>query len=173
MLNYLKNNYWPGITTSPANAWKVSTLVTIPYIIAALLIGFTVGLFELSMLESNLVWVMPFALFIFPSLLEESIFRGLLIPRDALERGTKYVVFIVLLSSLIFVAWHPLNALTINPGAKEIFLNPYFLFVAFLLGITTGISYIYSKSLWAPVIIHWLTVVVWVIFLGGRNLVLE
>lgn len=173
MINYLKGNYWQGLKTSPLNAWKVSVLVTIPYLMVALVIGFAVGLFELSMLESSLVWVLPIALFIFPSFLEESVFRGMLIPNNARERGTKYIVFIVLLSSLIFVAWHPLNAMTINPGAKEIFLNPYFLFIAFLLGIATAISYIYSRSLWAPVIIHWITVVVWVLYLGGRNLILE
>jgi predicted Abi (CAAX) family protease len=30
-----------------------------------------------------------------------------------------------------------------------------------------------SRCLWMPIIIHWLTVVVWVIFLGGRNKLLE
>ena len=97
----------------------------------------------------------------------------MLIPNDMCERGMKHIVFMVLLSALVFVAWHPLNAMTINPGAREIFLNPYFLFIAFLLGITCSISYIYSRSLWAPVFIHWFTVLIWILFLGGRNLIIE
>lgn len=173
MITYLRNNYWRGLKTSPLNAWKVSVLVTLPYLAFALVIGFSVDLFKLSLLESSLVWVLPFALFIFPSFFEESIFRGMLIPNNARERGTKYIIKVSLVSSIVFVLWHPLNALTINPGARAIFLNPYFLFITFLLGIAASISYIYSKSLWAPVIIHWLTVVVWVVFLGGRNLILE
>jgi predicted Abi (CAAX) family protease len=173
MYTYLRNNYWQGLKTSPLHTWKVSVLVTVPYLVAALIIGFMSGLFELAMLRSSMIWFLPFALFIFPSFLEESIFRGLLIPNNARERGTKYIIRVTLVSSAIFVLWHPLNALTINPAAKAVFLNPYFLLIAFLLGIATAMSYIYSKSLWAPVIIHWLTVVVWVLFLGGRNLILE
>lgn len=172
-IDYFKSNYWKGFKTAPMHAWKTSVGVTILYLAAALAIGFSVGLFKVSMLDSSLVWVLPIALFIFPSFFEESVFRGMLIPNNARERGMKYIVFIVLFSALIFVAWHPLNALTINPGARELFLNPYFLSIAFLLGVACSISYIYSRSLWAPVIIHWITVVVWVVFLGGRNLILE
>jgi predicted Abi (CAAX) family protease len=76
-------------------------------------------------------------------------------------------------STLLFVAWHPLNALTINPSAPALFLDPAFLLISAALGITCGYSYVVSKSLWVPVLIHWATVVVWVFFLGGRNLVLE
>ncbi|WP_366517676.1 CPBP family glutamic-type intramembrane protease [uncultured Marinobacter sp.] len=41
------------------------------------------------------------------------------------------------------------------------------------MGITCGYAYVLSRSIWVPVIIHWVTVTVWVLFLGGRNLVLE
>lgn len=173
MKKYLQNHYWQGLKTSPLRAWRVSVLVSLPYIAIALAIGFSTGLLEVNILQSGLVWLLPIILFIFPSFLEESLFRGLLIPNNARERGMGYVAVITLFSALLFVAWHPLNALTINPGAGEIFTDPYFLLIAFFLGIACAISYIYSRSLWAAVIIHWLTVVVWVIFLGGRNLVLE
>ncbi|NIO11476.1 MAG: CPBP family intramembrane metalloprotease, partial [Deltaproteobacteria bacterium] len=94
-------------------------------------------------------------------------------PNNAKQRGIKYVLLMTLISSLLFVAWHPLNALTINKGAQEIFLNPYFLFDTLCLGMACSLSYIYSRSLWVPIIIHWLTVVLWVMFFGGRNLILE
>ena len=75
--------------------------------------------------------------------------------------------------TLLFVAWHPLNAATINPSAPTIFFDPAFLAITAVLGITCGYGYVVSKSLWVPVLIHWATVVAWVFFLGGRNLVLE
>ena len=173
MKDYIKNNYWRGIKTSPLNAWKVSTLVALPFFAFAMGWGFYTGLLKYDVLESNLFWVLPVALFIFPSFLEESFFRGILIPNNARERGAGYIITITLVTAIIFVLWHPLNVLTINPGAKAVFTDPNFLLMAFVRGIACAISYIYSRSLWAPVIIHWLTVLVWVLFLGGRNLVLE
>jgi len=83
------------------------------------------------------------------------------------------VLLFTLLSATLFTLWHPLNALTINPGAEALFCNPGFLLIVFCLGGVCSLSYIASRSLWVPIIIHWLTVVVWVLFLGGRNLLLQ
>jgi predicted Abi (CAAX) family protease len=41
------------------------------------------------------------------------------------------------------------------------------------MGLTCAYAYVLSRSIWVPVIIHWVAVTVWVLFLGGRNLVLE
>jgi predicted Abi (CAAX) family protease len=118
------------------------------------------------------VFLLPLWLLIFPSILEEAFFRGVLIPNNTKEKGFGHVVFYTLLSTSVFILWHPLGALTINPVAREIFLNPSFLFIVFCLGLICSLSYIYSKSLWWPIAIHWLTVLLWVLFLGGHNLVL-
>ncbi|MCI5137318.1 MAG: CPBP family intramembrane metalloprotease [Candidatus Electrothrix sp. AR1] len=83
------------------------------------------------------------------------------------------MLFVTLLSATLFTLWHPLNALTVNPGAQVLFCDPYFLVIVFCLGIVCSLSYILSQSLWVPIIIHWLTVVFWVLFLGGRNLLLK
>jgi len=172
MINYLRNNLVKGLKTSPRHAAGFSVLVTIAYIPIALLIGFNTGLLSVQMMESKLIYVMPFILVVFPSLFEEILFRGLIIPLNTRDKGTKSIIFYTLLSSVIFVLWHPFNALTINPAAQDIFLNGYFLIIAFFLGIACSLAYIMSRSLWAPVLIHWLTVVVWVCFLGGHNLML-
>jgi predicted Abi (CAAX) family protease len=111
-------------------------------------------------------------LFVFPSFLEEAVFRGILVPNNSRERGTAYIIKVALGSSVVFMLWHPFNALTINPRARDIFLDPAFLLITFLLGLTSSLTYIFSRSLWTPVIIHWLTVLLWVYFLGGHNLVL-
>ena len=172
MLAYLKDNLLAGLKHSPLRAWCLSLLLLAVYAVAALLIGFTGGLFRVARLESELVYVLPLILFVFPSFLEEAVFRGILIPNNTCERGRAAIIKATLFSSVLFVLWHPLNALTINPRAQAIFLDPVFLLIAFLLGISTALSYIYSRSLWVPVIIHWLSVLTWVYFLGGHNLVL-
>ena len=173
MITYLKNNLLVGLKTPPFGALKISLALTLGYAIIAILVGFHSKLFELGIIRSSLVYVLPFSLFIFPSLLEEAFFRGVLIPNNAKEKGKQFIIFITLVSAVLFDLWHPLNALTVNPGAQEIFLNPSFLFIVFCLGLVCSLSYIYSKSLWVPVIIHWFTVFFWVLFFGGRNLVLE
>ena len=173
MIAYLRNNYVTGIKTSPLRSVKFSIVATLIYGLIAAIVGLNSGLFKLDIIDSSFAFFLPFTLFVFPSFLEESFFRGILIPNNTRERGLKYALVIALISSTLFVAWHPLNALTFNKGAQEIFFNPYFLFDVFCLGMACSLSYIYSRSLWSPVIIHWLTVVIWVFFLGGRNLILE
>ena len=173
MIAYLRNNYVAGIKTSPLRSLKFSLVTTLIYGLIAATVGFNGGLFNVQLIDLSFAWFLPFTLFVFPSFFEESFFRGILIPNNVKEKGLKFVLLIAVISSTLFVAWHPLSALTINKGAQEIFLNPYFLFDVFCLGMACSLSYIYSRSLWVPVMIHWLTVVIWVHFLGGRNLILE
>ncbi len=172
-VEYLENNYLAGIRTSPLRPLNYSLCFLAAYGAVAFFVGFQSGHFEPGMVEGRLAFVLPISLFVFPAFLEESSFRGLLIPNGAKERGRKFILSITLLSSTLFTLWHPLNALTINKGAQGIFLDPYFLMIVFCLGVACSLSYIYSKSLWAPVLIHWLTVCVWVLFLGGRNILFK
>jgi uncharacterized protein len=170
---YFKDSVLQGLLTPPfrkANIWIPAVVV---YSIIAMAIGFGLQLYEFKPLAIQKFWYLPVTLIIFPSFLEEFFFRGLLIPRDALDKGWKHAIGWIVASSLAFTLWHPLNALTINPSAQPFFLNVPFLIIVFCLGIVCGIGYVASRSLWTAVFIHWLTVVVWVFFLGGRNLVLE
>ena len=173
MTEYLKNNYVAGIKTSPLRSLKLSIIVTLIYGLTASFVGLNAGLFKVHLIDSSFAWFLPFTLFVFPSFFEESFFRGILIPNKAKDKGIKFVLLMAIISSTLFVLWHPVNALTINKGAQELFFNPYFLIEVFCLGMACSLSYIYSSSLWAPVMIHWLTVLIWVFFLGGRNLILE
>ncbi|UCC96724.1 MAG: CPBP family intramembrane metalloprotease [Phycisphaerales bacterium] len=173
ILGYLKKNLLRGFRISPFRI-PLRGLIPVPiYIGASLAVGFAAGLFSPGVVDSPLLFVLPFSLFIFPCLLEEAFFRGVLIPNDAASRSKGKIIAYIVLSTMAFVLWHPANALTINPPAAPLFLNPAFLLIVAFLGITCSISYIVSRSLWVPIIIHWLTVVVWVIFLGGRNKLLE
>lgn len=173
MLAYLKNNLLQGFKVSPFRV-PLKSLIPVPiYVCASLAIGFHAGLFSVGIIDPPMSIIMPFTLFIFPSLLEEVFFRGILIPNNAATRSKSRIIAYIAISTAAFVLWHPANALTINTAAAALFLNPAFLLIVALLGITCSVSYVLSRSLWTPIIIHWLTVVVWVIFLGGRNLLME
>jgi predicted Abi (CAAX) family protease len=169
-MSYLRNNYLQGLRTSPFQNIKVSIFITLLYALCAFLILVKFPLFHFQFVQSNRLYFIPFILFIFPSFLEESFFRGILIPNNFVAAGFWKIAGYCVVSTLLFVLWHPFNALTINPSAKGIFMDPHFLLIVFFLGIACSVTYVYSRSLWVPITIHWLTVVIWVIFLGGRNL---
>jgi predicted Abi (CAAX) family protease len=170
---YLRSNLFAGFNVSPFRA-PLSAWALVPvYAAIAALVGLGSGLFRMELTSSRLALLLPITLFVFPSLLEESFFRGILIPRDTGDHGRGKIILAIFWSTLLFVLWHPLNALTINRTAAPIFLDPAFLLITAALGITCSYGYIVSKSIWVPVLIHWATVVVWVLFLGGRNLILE
>jgi len=173
MIRYLNENLIAGLCTSPRQGIKLHLILFMLFAVMALIIGFPAGLFTFALLDSKLAYILPFTLFIFPSLFEEAVFRGVLIPNNTQQGGIPKIIFYSLMSSTLFVIWHPINALTINPGAKSFFLDPWFLFITFILGMVCSLGYIFSRSLWVPIIMHWLTVVIWVFLLGGRNLIIE
>jgi predicted Abi (CAAX) family protease len=173
MSEHLKNNLLKGYQTSPLRKIRLSFALTLLFAFVALTTGQLGRLYTFQILDGRTASIFFFSLFLFPALLEESFFRGILIPNNIKQRGTKAVLFFTLLSTTLFTLWHPLNALMVNPGAQALFYDPYFLVIVFCLGIVCSLSYILSRSLWVPIIIHWLTVVVWVLFLGGRNLLLK
>ena len=145
------------------------------YMAVALPIGFYSGFFTIAVLRAD-IWVMialPVSLFVIPSFVEEVFFRGVLLPHKGRRVSPIYLLLYAAFSIVAFVAWHPINAMTINHPAYPIFTNPVFLGLAALMGIACTITYLRSGSLWVPVAIHWLTVLAWVLFLNGRNCVLD
>lgn len=170
---YLGNNLGQSFLASPFKApLKAWALVPV-FVIIAVSVGLGAGIFQFGWLDSTIAPALPIILFVFPSLLEEAFFRGVLIPRHVLTAGHKKAAWSVVTSTLIFIAWHPFNALAFNPTAIPLFLDPWFLVIVGAMGLTCGYAYVLSRSIWVPVIIHWAAVTVWVLFLGGRNLVLE
>lgn len=172
-MNYLKNHFLAGLKTSPRHQWKLSLSCFAVFALVALGLGQGSGLLQWRVADPKLFLFLPVTLFVFPSFLEEAFFRGVLLPQNTLRQGYKVIALRSLLSALLFTAWHPLNALTINPTAQKVFLDMTFLSITFLLGVVCSLGYIFSRSLWVPILMHWATVLAWVLFLGGRNLILE
>lgn len=171
MFSYLRDNLWQGLKTPPFRVPARVWILFAAFAAFAVVVGFGTGLLEYDPQPLPTALLLSFTLVLFPSLVEEAVFRGLLIPRDAADRGRAGAG--IVFSTVVFVAWHPFNALVFTHSAAAVFLNPWFLVIVTALGVTCGYAYVVSKSIWVSVIIHWATVFAWVIFLGGRNLVLE
>ncbi|MGA1262711.1 MAG: type II CAAX prenyl endopeptidase Rce1 family protein [Prochlorothrix sp.] len=121
---------------------------------------------------------------VFPALFEEILFRVLplpvanpapIVPIPSLDPISPLAIpFFDLdlwlwpsLSLLLFILAHPLNALLFFPRRRPTFYNPTFLTLAGFLGLICTLAYLQSGSLWPPVFLHWLIVVVWLLLLGG------
>ena len=93
-----------------------------------------------------------------PALLEEAVFRGLMIPsRIEAPRATRAV----LISTALYTLWHVVEAATFLPRARSLFLRPDFLLAAAVLGLACAILRRRSRSLWPAVLLHWGAVLAW------------
>ncbi|HEY9300910.1 MAG TPA: CPBP family glutamic-type intramembrane protease [Phormidium sp.] len=158
-----------AVSTLPdAEAWLGSAALLGIYTLIALPVGFGSGFIKIDIQKS---WVVVIGVIagslLRPALSEELFFRALLLPH-ATENASPAALWLWGLGGLvIFLVYHPLNAMTFFPVGRETFLQPIFLFLAALLGAICTISYWQSGSLWPPVIIHWVIVAVWLLLLGG------
>ena len=148
-----------------------SWLLSIPYGLVALGLGLASGLLEPGLPVLWEVLVIPPLLMIYPSLIEETVFRGLLMPQSLAEAPRVRQIVAVLLSTTLFVAMHPLNHWLISLSDTAAFTGPTFLVIVTLLGLTCAVQRLKTGSLWLPIATHWTTVVAWNLFLG-RDLAL-
>ncbi|MGB3136376.1 MAG: CPBP family glutamic-type intramembrane protease [Nodosilinea sp.] len=104
-----------------------------------------------------------------PALLEEGFWRVLLLPHptEIMSDRKRWRLGLPVLG--LFVVMHPLNAMTLYPAAFATFTNPMFLLSAALLGLICTIVYWKSGSWWLVTTMHWLVVMVWLLFLGGYS----
>jgi len=158
-------------TPTTASTWWITVQFALIYALFALPIGLSSGFLRWSPSRQRpmaQIWAI-FSAFFFPGLSEEICFRVLLIPHR-LERVTEINwLFWAIFSLILFVLYHPANAVTFFSQGKATFFNPIFLLLATLLGIVCTITYALTGSIWPGVIIHWLAVVVWLFLLGGRG----
>jgi predicted Abi (CAAX) family protease len=139
----------------------------------ALAAGWRSRLIRLEPLDApcTTMLTLPFKLFVFPGIVEEVLFRGLLLPhpREAVSAPHRRIAAVG--SVAAFVLWHPLQGVTVSSVERTIFQDRRFLLQTGLLGTTCTAAYYLSGSLWPPVVMHWLTVVAWMFFLGGGRAV--
>ncbi|HEY42381.1 MAG TPA: CPBP family intramembrane metalloprotease [Anaerolineae bacterium] len=113
--------------------------------------------------------VVALMLAIRPALLEEFLFRALLLPHPAQGYPLRLTLLWAVVGLVIFTLWHPINGLFIRKIARSLFTDPLFLTFAGLLGIACTAAYLISGSIWPPMLIHWAVVTPWILFFGGGN----
>ena len=160
------------VTLPDAQAWGRCLLVYAVFLACALPLGFASGLLKpgLAPLPPFMLALLPVLLLFHPALVEELVFRALLLPRGAAGIGKPRLVAVSAAALAAFVAWHPVNAWLFRPAAVDTLTNPVFLVCVTLLGAACTVVYLISRSLWPPVLLHWITVAAWIILLGGYEL---
>jgi predicted Abi (CAAX) family protease len=151
-----------SLTTLPtARGWTLCGVMALATGALMAAIGFTTGLYALTPAAPGLPLRLLTVLFV-PALGEEIPFRGLLVPGPETKRPWGAIT----ISTALYVAWHPLEALTFMPRAT-MFLRPDFLVCTAILGLGCALMRWRTGSLWPAVILHGGFVVVWQTWLGG------
>ena len=149
------------ITLPTARGWALCGVVALLTGVLMAAIGFTTGLYALTPTVPGLPLRLLVVLFV-PALGEEIPFRGLLVPGPEARRPWPAIA----LSTALYVAWHPLEALTFLPRAT-MFLRPDFLACTAILGLACALLRWRTGSLWPAVALHGGFVAVWQTWLGG------
>lgn len=165
----IKERIIQAILTIPNREdWLELLLLLVLYTAIALLLGFRFNFLQVNIINRwNIIFKLIIVSLFFPSIMEELLFRTILIPYPLEKVSTINLSSWILLSLILFVVSHPLNGMTLSPAKKEVFFKPIFLVLASFLGVICTIVYYHSGSLWTAVIAHWIIVSVWLIVLGG------
>ncbi|MBD1922358.1 CPBP family intramembrane metalloprotease [Microcoleus sp. FACHB-831] len=156
-----------AILTIPATQdWIYAALLLLIYAVISLPIGLKYRFIQFDIQSSRkIVAAVMLGALVMPGITEELFFRVLLLPHPTENASLAAQLIWGSISLIVFIVYHPLNIFA--PGHDVTFRNPVFLLLAALLGIVCTVSYLQSGSLWPPVVIHWLIVVVWLLLLGG------
>ncbi len=166
-LTFLWNRFINALTTAPSlSDWELTMGCLAIYGLLAILIGFPSQFLSWNTSAKNRVQLALLAFFA-PALIEEIAFRILISPHPSEEATPEICWFWGGFSLFLFIIYHPLNALTFYRQGYPTFLNPIFLTLAALLGLVCTLVYGFTGSLWPPVLIHWVAVVIWLCWLGG------
>ncbi|AMW26646.1 CPBP family glutamic-type intramembrane protease [Arthrospira platensis] len=151
--------------------WWILAATFLVYSAIALPLGFSMNFLKWNPIDFHplrllgaMIW-----LFITPALLEETLFRVLLIPPPTEALSPLIWLFWAAFSLILFIISHPIAALTYNRAGNPTFCQTPFLSLATILGLACTIAYTLTGSLLIPVLFHWLVVVVWLFLLDGEH----
>ena len=151
--------------------WLIAIALLLLYGLIAAPIGFQQQFLHLTMPFAGLSrWeAIGFSLKLLwlPAIAEEIVFRVLLIPHPTEGADLLTTSLWAIASLVLFVVYHPLNAITFYYAGYPTFFRSVFLLLSALLGLTCTVAYLLTGSLWAIAFIHWIVVLVWLQLLGG------
>ena len=148
-------------------SWKTTLLAIGIYSAFSIALGWQTGFIKWQPQPSKIAIRIMITSLIAPAMIEEIWFRVLLLPVPSNTPTLQTFLTASWFSLYLFIIYHPLNAVTFFPQGRKTFFDPVFLTLATALGVVCTWSYWQNGSLWVPVLIHWLTVVLWLSYLGG------
>ncbi len=131
-----------------------------------LLLGFSGGLMRWEPRFDGEIARLAAVALIAPALGEELLFRAALLPRP---QAGPLPWSPILLSTGLFVLWHPPQAWLFGPHWARTVLDPWFLLCVAALGLASARLYLRTGSIWPSVLLHWTAVVAWKALLGGPS----
>jgi len=174
-MNFLKKTYLKVVsallTVPTLESWLITALLLLIIALTCLPIGFQSGLLDIRVLHLSFLGIVKILVsrFFFPCFAEELLFRVLLLPSPTPNTSVNIQLTRALISLVLYVIGHPIFAALFYQKAFGVFTNPGFLLSTLILGITLTISYWHSRSIWTPVVIHWIVVIVWLIIFDGYS----
>lgn len=161
-----------AVSTFPnAQSWLYAAELLLIFTIIALPLGFWLKFLQVERIKiswQTTIGIIAASL-LTPALTEEIFFRVLFLPQSPDTIAVTGLWLWGCISLVLFIVYHPLNALSFFSRGRKTFFDIAFLLLAALLGIICSLAYIQSGSLWTPVVIHWLVVVVWLLLFGGYS----
>ncbi len=143
--------------------WRAGAIAALAYSGFVLPFGLGTGLFVWTPTTEGVLRTALIALFL-PAIGEELVFRGplLLAPKA-------WAAWLAGPLLLLFILWHPLNALVFTPAARALFFDWRFLIEAAALGAACTAATLAARSLWPAVALHWTAVVAWKALFGAPS----
>ncbi|MDZ8086038.1 MAG: CPBP family glutamic-type intramembrane protease [Nostoc sp. DedQUE12b] len=167
-LSILLNRTLASLVVPRFKDWLVIVVLLIIYSILALPYGWKFGFLQIELWSAN--WTNKCLLILrclfLPAIVEELFFRVFLLPHPSEITSWFQWSLWAIVSLVLFILYHPLNAKTFFKAGITTFFNRVFLVLAAFLGIICTVAYTLTGSLFAIVLIHWIVVVVWLIVFG-------
>ncbi|WP_446375458.1 CPBP family glutamic-type intramembrane protease [Coleofasciculus sp. E2-BRE-01] len=159
------------LTVPTLESWLVTVFLLLVIALTCLPIGFYSGLLDVRILHLSFLGIVKILVsrFFFPCFAEELLFRVLPLPSKTSNIPIKSQLIMAFISIVVYVVAHPIFAFLVYQKAFGVFTNPGFLLSTLILGITLTISYWHSRSIWSPIVIHWIVVIVWLLIFDGYS----
>jgi len=171
ILSILFTRILGAIQLPSSSDWWITVLALVGYGAIALPIGFLQNFLKVRPWKAS-KWqyaLLALRLFFLPALVEEFVFRVLLLPYPRAGITVQQWLFWAIFSLILFILYHPLNAKTFYKAGGSTFLKPTFLLLTGLLGFVCTLVYFLTGSLLTITLIHWVVVLVWLVILGGME----
>ncbi len=149
--------------------WSISLGILLGYGALAALIDLFQGVLQVKpwLATKQEYFLLAGRVFFLPALLEEWVFRVLLLPYPrAGVTGQMWIIWAIA-SLALFMAYHVLLALRVTQPGDRALLNPILLMLTALLGIACTLTYWLTGSLLLITLLHWVVVGIWLTLFGG------